>query len=139
MSKLLEILGRAMTVDTADLIWHWLNAVKLPKDDSESAQCQQLNKIVELMDDRRAEAAEKELRLYLFENPSCTRGRLAAAAMCLHNNQLDNAVEELNSVYLRQPNNTMALYALICGSRTIRWPFMLLGIAMNDWVKNPRL
>jgi len=112
MSKLLEILGRAMTVDTADLIWHWLNAVKLPKDDSESAQYQQLNKIVELMGDKRVETAEKQLRLYLFENPSCTRGRLAAAAICLHNNQLDNAAEELNSVYLRQPNNTMALYAL---------------------------
>ena len=112
MSKLLEILGRAMTVDTADLIWHWLNAVKLPKDDSESAQYQQLNKIVELVDDRRVEAAEKQLRLYLFENPSCIRGRLAAAAICLHENRLDNAVKELNSVYLRQPNNTMALYAL---------------------------
>ena len=112
MSRLLEILGRAMTVDTADLIWHWLNAVKLPKDDSESAQYQQLNKIVELVDDRRVEAAEKQLRLYLFENPSCIRGRLAAAAICLHENRLDNAVKELNSVYLRQPNNTMALYAL---------------------------
>jgi len=112
MSQLLEILGRAMTVDTADLIWHWLNAVKLPKDDSESAQCRQLDKIIELMSDRRAEAAEKQLRLYLFENPSCIRGRLAAAAICLHNNRPDNAVEELNSVYLRQPNNTMALYAL---------------------------
>jgi tetratricopeptide (TPR) repeat protein len=112
MSKLLEILGRAMTVDTADLIWHWLNAVKLPKDDSESAQYQQLNKIVELMDDRRVEAAEKQLRLYLFENPSCIRGRMAAAAICLHENRPGNAVKELNSVYLRQPNNTMALYAL---------------------------
>ena len=112
MSKLLEILGRAMTVDTADLIWHWLNAVKLPKDDSESAQYQQLNKIAELMDDRRVEAAEKQLRLYLFENPSCIRGRLVAAAICLHENRPGNAVKELNSVYLRQPNNTMALYAL---------------------------
>ena len=112
MSKLLEILGRAMTVDTADLIWHWLNAVNLPKDDSESAQYQQLNKIVELMDDRRVEAAEKQLRLYLFENPSCIRGRLAAAAICLHENRPGNAVKELNSVYLRQPNNTIALYSL---------------------------
>ena len=112
MSQLLEILGRAMTVDTADLIWHWLNAVKLPKDNSESAQYQQLNKIVELMGDRRVETAEKQLRLYLFENPSCIRGRLAAAAICLHENRPGNAVEELNSIYMRQPNNTMALYAL---------------------------
>jgi tetratricopeptide (TPR) repeat protein len=32
--------------------------------------------------------------------------------MCLYENRLDNAIEELKSVYLRQPNNTTALYAL---------------------------
>lgn len=114
MSKLLEILGRAMTADTADLIWHWLNAVKLLKndDDSESIQAQQLNKIIELIGDRKTDSAAEQLRLYLFENPSCTRGRLVSAAICLHDNRLHRAIEELNSVYLRQPNNTMALYAL---------------------------
>ena len=112
MSQLLEILGRAMTVDTADLIAHWLNAVQLPEDDSESAQAQPLNKVIELMNDRKAEAAEEQLRLYLFDNPSCVKGRMAAAAIWLDKNQIPDAVEELNSVYLRQPNNTMALYAL---------------------------
>ena len=112
MSRLLEILGRAMTVDTAELIWHWLNAVQLTEDDSESAQAQPLNKVIELMNDRRTEAAEEQLRLYLFDNPSCVKGRMAAAAIWLDKNQIPDAVEELNSVYLRQPNNTMALYAL---------------------------
>ena len=117
MSRLLEILGRGMTVDTADLIWHWLNVVELLpvaelKDDSESAQLQRLDKVIELMGNRKADTAREQLRLYLFENPTCTRGRLASAAMCLHENRLDSAIEELNSVYLRQPNNTMALYAL---------------------------
>ncbi|MGA1979446.1 MAG: tetratricopeptide repeat protein [Sedimentisphaerales bacterium] len=112
MSRLLEILGRGMEVDTADVIWHWLNVVALPKDDGDSAQPQQLNKIIELMGNRKVEAAREQLRLYLFENPDCTRGRLASAAMCLNENQLDSAIKELNSVYLRQPNNTMALYAL---------------------------
>ncbi|MHC4110670.1 MAG: tetratricopeptide repeat protein [Planctomycetota bacterium] len=112
MSALLEILGRAITVDTADLIRYWLDAVKPPKDNSESAQYQQLNKIIELLGDRKLDAAQEHIRLYLFENPSCTRGRMAAAAVFLQKNQLQNAIEELNSVYLRQPNNTMALYAL---------------------------
>jgi len=57
-------------------------------------------------------AATEQLRMYLFENPSCVYGRLAVAEICLHNNQLNEAIKELNSVYLRQPNNTMALYAL---------------------------
>ncbi len=112
MSRLLEILGRAMTVDTADLIWHWLNAVKPSEYDGESAQSQQLNKIIKLMGDMNTDSAAEQLRLYLFENPSSTYGRLASAAICLHNNQIHSAIEELNSVYLRQPNNTMALYAL---------------------------
>ena len=112
MSTLLEILGRAITVDTTDLIRYWLDAVKLPKDNSEPAQYQQLNKIIELLGNRKLDAAQEQIRLYLFENPSCTRGRLAAAAVFLQKNQIQNAIEELNSVYLRQPNNTMALYAL---------------------------
>jgi tetratricopeptide (TPR) repeat protein len=73
---------------------------------------QQLNKVIELMGDKKFEAAENQLKLYLFDNPACTQGRLAAAAICLHKNQLQNAVEELNSVYMRQPNNTIALYTL---------------------------
>jgi tetratricopeptide (TPR) repeat protein len=112
MSRLLEILGRAMEVDTADLIWHWLNVVKLPEDDNRSSQYQNLYKIIELAGNMKIDSAEEQLRLYLFENPSCVRGRLAAAAICLQKNQPQTAIDELNSVYLRQPNNTMALYAL---------------------------
>jgi tetratricopeptide (TPR) repeat protein len=112
MSRLLEILGRAITVDTADLIWHWLNAVKLPADNSQASRYHRLNKAIELMGDMKPDAAAEQIRLHLFENPSCTYGRLAAAAVCLHNNQLNEAIEELNSIYMRQPNNTMALYAL---------------------------
>jgi tetratricopeptide (TPR) repeat protein len=110
MSRLLEILGRAITVDTADLIWHWLGMVTPP--DSDSQQYQQLNEVVQLMGDRKTDAAQQQIRLYLFENPACTLGRMVAAAISLHNNQLQNAIEELNSVYMRQPNNTVALYAL---------------------------
>ena len=112
MSQLLQILGRAITIDTADLIWHWLNAAQTLKDDSRSAHYLHLNKAVELMGSMKLDAAAEQLRMYLFENPSCTYGRLAVAAICMHNNRLDETVKELNSVYLRQPNNTMALYAL---------------------------
>ena len=112
MSRLLEILGRAITVDTADLIWHWLDTVSFPADETESTQCEQLNKAIELMSERKLGSAAEQLRIYLFEHPSCTYGRLAAAAICMHNSKLHEAIKELNSVYLRQPSNTMALYAL---------------------------
>ncbi len=112
MSQLFEILGRAITIDTADLIWHWLSTVRIPNRDGDSAQYRQLNKIIDLMGDMKIEAAAEQLRVYLFDNPSCIYGRLAAAATCLHKNNLNKAIEELNSVYMRRPNNTMALYAL---------------------------
>ncbi len=112
MSALLEILGRAITIDTADLIRYWLEQVRLPKDNSDSAQYQQFNKIVQLLGDKKFDAAQEQIRLYLFENNSCSLGRMAAAAIHLQKNHLSKAIEELNSVYMRQPNNTMALYAL---------------------------
>ncbi len=112
MSALLEILGRGITINTADLIAHWLDQVKLPKDEAKSAQYQQLNKIIELLGDRKLDAAQERIKQYLLENPSCSRGRMAAASLHLHKNQIKKAIDELNSVYLRQPNNTMALYAL---------------------------
>ncbi|MHC4720267.1 MAG: tetratricopeptide repeat protein [Planctomycetota bacterium] len=112
MSRLLEILGRGITVDTADLIWHWLGATEFSDSQAGPAQTEQLDKVTELMSAKKTDAAEEQLRLYLFENPGCVRGRLAAAAICLYGNRLTEAIEELNSVYMRQPNNTMALYAL---------------------------
>ena len=111
MSKLLEILGRAMKIDTADLIWHWFKTGQFCEND-DSPQIHQLSEIIDLIGEMKLESAEKQLRVYLFEYPSCIYGRLASAALCLHKNQFQNAIEELNSVYMRQPNNTIALYAL---------------------------
>jgi tetratricopeptide (TPR) repeat protein len=112
MSRLLEILGRAIAVDTADLIWTWLDQVQLPPYEGEAARLRQLKRVVALVSERKIETARDQLRLYLFDNPSCVYGRLAAAALCLSKNQLQDAIEELNSVYTRHPSNTMALYAL---------------------------
>jgi len=49
MSNLLEILGRAIAIDVADLMWHWLNTVKMPKDLDESPRREHLSRIIELM------------------------------------------------------------------------------------------
>jgi len=111
MSSLLEILGEAITIDTADLIWYWLREIRNNNDD-QSAQSQCLDKVISLASDMKSESAKQQLRLYLFDNPSCIYGRLAAAAINISEGQLTQAIEELNSIYMRQPNNTMALYAL---------------------------
>ena len=88
MSSLLEILGRAIAIDVADLMWHWLNTVRLPKDLEESPRRDHLSRIVELMGELKLDTAAEQLRLYLFENPSCIFGRMAAAAICLRSSQL---------------------------------------------------
>ena len=110
MSGLLEIFGRAITVDSSDLIWHWLNEQR--QDDTDSPQNRHLNHIIDLMDNGMQEEAAEQLRLYLFDNPSCCLGRMAATAIALRENHLKEAIEELNSVYVRQPNNTLAIYIL---------------------------
>jgi len=110
MSGLLEIFGRAITVDPSDLIWHWLNEQR--QDSASSVRNRNLNDIIDLMGGGKQEEASEQLRLYLFENPTCSFGRMAAAAICLRENHLKEAMEELQSVYMRQPHNTMALYVL---------------------------
>jgi len=112
MSKLLEILGRAITVDTADLICNWFRAIEQYQDTSAAAEYRHLTNIVALIEDEKITAAQHQLRLLLYENPASVKGRLAAAAICLRENRLQQAIEQLNSVYMRQPSNTMALYAL---------------------------
>jgi len=111
MSKLLEIFGSAISVDTVELIWHWLNTVNF-YNGSRPEQSKQLGTILEMIADKKIDRATEQLRIYLFENPSCVLGRLAAAAICISENKLDNAIDELKSVYRKQPNNTMTLYAL---------------------------
>ncbi len=112
MSILLGIIGRGITFDIADLIWHWFDLVQLNPDPNQPARLEQLNQAIELGRQGKLEGAQQQLRLYLFDNPSCPFGRLASGALCLQQNQLADALEQLNSVYMRRPSNTMALYAL---------------------------
>jgi len=112
MGGLLELFGRAITVDTSDLIWHWLDKRRQAGDESLSLRDRHLERIIDLMGESRSEAATEQLRLYLFEHPSCCLGRMAAAGLALRANNLQEAIEELNSVYMRRPNNTLMLYAL---------------------------
>lgn len=114
MSKLLEIFGKGITIDSVELVWNWLLAQQQPPSESGSSTQNQdtLGRVIELLSDRNIEQAEQELRFHLFEHPDCLKGRIAAAAICIYHNDLNGAIEQTQSVYVRQPNNTMALYLL---------------------------
>jgi tetratricopeptide (TPR) repeat protein len=112
MAGLLEILGRAIAIETPGLVWHWLNERREAQADAEQPENPHLDHIIDLMGYGKLSEAREQVRLYLFANPSCCYGRMAAAALLLQDNNLKDAIEELNSVYMRQPSNTLALYLL---------------------------
>ena len=114
MSKLLEIFGKGISVETTEILWHWLNNVlsRIPEDDQQPAPEGQLMAVLEHLANHELSEAEDKLKLYLFENPECLYARMAAATICLHHNKPQEAIEQAQSIYLRQPSNTMALYLL---------------------------
>jgi tetratricopeptide (TPR) repeat protein len=112
MSRLLEVLGRAVAIDASELILNWLKIAHQSDTSSGDQQNNHLHKAIKLMGENKYDTAARLLRLYVFENPACIYGRLASAAIFLHNNQLSEAIKELKSVYLRHPNNTITLYML---------------------------
>lgn len=112
MGQLLEILGRGITVDMPGLIWHWLTEHREAQADAEQPENPHLDHVIDLMGCGKFLEAREQVRVYLFANPACCYGRMAAAALALQDGNLKEAMEELNSVYLRQPSNTLALYLL---------------------------
>ena len=112
MSKLLEIFGKGVTVNTADLIWYWLNTVNAGNCDPTNLKATEFEEIIELLGKLHLDEAEQKLKFYQFENPSCASGRLAMAAIFLHRDDLQNAMDQLHKLNEIQPSNTMGLYAL---------------------------
>ncbi|MHC4552698.1 MAG: tetratricopeptide repeat protein [Planctomycetota bacterium] len=110
MSKLLEIFGKGLNVNTSEILWHWLHNSIPQNDASDTGEI--FSSILDHLANRELVQAEEKLKLHLFENPDCVWGRMAAATVCLHCNEPEKAIEQAQSVYLRQPSNTMALYVL---------------------------
>ena len=124
MSKLLEIFGKAITVDTAELIWHWLLTIRTQHQPAPPPWQQELDTALEHLGKHELPQTEEKLKFYLFEYPDCIFGRMTveenlkvgayttAAALCLYQNEVEEAFRQAQSVYLRQPGNTMTLYTL---------------------------
>jgi len=117
MSGLLEILGRAITVDTSDLIWHWLNEKR--QSQAESVQQCHRNHIIDLMGDGKLEEAREQLRLYLFEHPSCCLGPWPFVTTI-------------------SPTPSNSSIRCTCASPATRWPFTLWRIVMSVSDSRPK-
>lgn len=119
MSRLLAILGEGIKVDTAELIWHWIDIVKSKYVADKPQAGALIKRIINHVKNKKTDKAESELSEYILSNPDCFLGRLAQAAIHLSEGRINEAIGELEYVYTRQPGNTIALYALgHCYERT---------------------
>ncbi|MCK5001058.1 MAG: tetratricopeptide repeat protein, partial [Anaerohalosphaera sp.] len=118
MSKLLEILGKAINVNTFDLLWHWLTSVA-PSEDVDRHQADEFAEILESISRLDINNAYEKLKFYRYENPDCVVGQMAEVDILLHLNDVETAIEMLEKIRHKQPSNTMALYVLgYCYERT---------------------
>ncbi|AQT69149.1 tetratricopeptide repeat protein [Anaerohalosphaera lusitana] len=112
MSKLLEIFGKGISINTADLIWHWLNTLVSANGPDSTPSTGELQTVIELLGQMELEKARETLRFYQFENPDCIFGKMADVAGLFHEHKIPQALEILTDAYRSKPNNTMVLYAI---------------------------
>ncbi len=112
MSQLLEIIGRAMEYDVSDLIWQWLKDANEKESNADRTTRRLLDEVIRLVDSKKTETAAKKLSDYLSVQPDSVHARLAAAALALAENKLEDALCHLTEIYHRCAGNVMALYAL---------------------------
>lgn len=112
MSKLLEIFGKGINVEITEVLWHWLNNVLSRSSEEDFTAEHPLIPVLDHLANREMIPAEDKLKMYLFDQPECIYGRMAAATIYLYHNDPAGAIEQAQSIYLRQPSNTMALYVL---------------------------
>lgn len=109
MSKVLEIFGKGITVNITDVICHWIHQM-ISQESSENADS--MHTILDSLANRETIQAKEQIVAYLKQCPECVFGRLAASAVCLLEGDLQEVIKQTQSVYWRQPSNTMALYIL---------------------------
>jgi tetratricopeptide (TPR) repeat protein len=112
MRQLLQILGRGIEVEAADLIRQWLRQAAETLRESDPAQAKLLDKIIDVPSRKNPANLQQHLDEYRRAYPRSYYADLAAAAVSLDDNRLIDAFELLNSVYSRCPRNVTALYAL---------------------------
>lgn len=109
ISKILEIFGRALNIDTPQIMWHWIDATT--KKDGYFADAS-MNEILDLVCNLKLHLADEKIQEYKEANPGSVIGEMAEAMLSLKRNKVEQTIEHLNYIYHCQPNNTMALYAL---------------------------
>ncbi len=106
----LEIFGRGVTQDLAELLIQWLGDYQ----QTNHLYDIELNTIIDDLVKQRLDAAEENIHIYLFKNPKSAIGRMIAATLCICRNNIKDAIEEFLTAYAQHPSNTIILYTLGC-------------------------
>ncbi len=117
MSKLLEVFGRAISISTADVILYWATAL-IKNSDSASfnndldAEAPQLEEIIEMITEGDLINASEYLTHFLAQNSESIIARVLRASIFIQENNLPEAIKDLQIAHNLEPSNTMVLYAL---------------------------
>ncbi len=110
MSKILEIFGKAINIDTARIIWHWLGMSI--KKDGFAEDKPRLTEILDLINNLKYHLADEKISFYEIDFPSSIYCQTAKAIIALNRNQLEYAISIFKQAYQDQPFNTMVSYSL---------------------------
>ncbi len=112
-TSLLETLGRGLAVDCAALLTEWLNEYGYTLADPADASYQVwLDAVVDDLIAGRWSVAEQRVRPHLAADGPSAAAHMALAAVCLHQDRVNQARESLDQICSRRPDHTLALYAL---------------------------
>lgn len=110
MNQVLQVFGRGVSLDVADMITQWLENGQIATDE----RCiePELRQCINLLIEKQFSRLEEPLRLYLFSNPKCVYGHMVNAAWHLYQGDVALALEAFKQTYQLQPANTLAAYSL---------------------------
>jgi tetratricopeptide (TPR) repeat protein len=110
MNQVLQVFGRGVSLDVADMVTQWFEKGQIVADE----QCiePELSRCITLLVEKQFSRLEEPLRLYLFSNSKCVYGLMINAAWHLFEGDVTQALDAFKAVYQLQPANTLAAYGL---------------------------
>jgi tetratricopeptide (TPR) repeat protein len=110
MNQVLQVFGRGVSLDVADMVTKWLENGQVVAD--ERCVEPELGRCIAFLIEKQFTRLEEPLRLYLFSNSKCVYGHMINAAWHLYQGDVALALEAFKQTYQLQPANTLAAYAL---------------------------
>ena len=110
MNQVLQVFGRGVSLDMADMVTQWLEKGQIVTD--EGCTEPELGRCITLLLEKQFSRLEEPLRLYLYANPKCVYGHMISAALHLFQGDVTMAMGAFTAVYRLQPANTLAAYGL---------------------------